>query len=141
MTHEPSSSQSRAPTLTPLEMIRIIKSIDLGAPVAELDTVLYEARIETSAFTDLFRDRVDLVPGTKGSGKTALYRLISEYVKPVMLKAGIVLITGVEAAGDPVFLAFKSNFETLSELEFENFWRVYFVALISDRRSCIISGL
>ena len=115
------------------ERIRLLSSIDLGAPVAELDSQLYEARVETAAFNDLFRDRVDLVPGTKGSGKTALYRLISEYAKTVMLKAGIVLITGVEAAGDPVFLAFKSHFETLSELEFENFWRVYFVALVSDR--------
>jgi hypothetical protein len=115
------------------ERISMLRSIDLGAPVAEQDSLLYEARVETGAFTDLFRDRVDLVPGTKGSGKTALYRLISEYVKHLMLKTRVVLITGVEAAGDPVFLAFKSRFEKLSEMEFENFWRVYFVALISDK--------
>lgn len=115
------------------ERIALLRSIDLGAPVAEQDSLLYEARVETGAFTDLFRDRVDLVPGTKGSGKTALYRMISEYAKPVMRKTRVVLITGVEAAGDPVFLAFKSRFEKLSEIEFENFWRVYFVALISDK--------
>src|ERR1043166_33864 len=136
MTHEPSSSQSRAPTLTPLEMIRIIKSIDLGAPVAELDTVLYEARRETSAFTDLFKDRVDLVPGTKGSGKTALFRLISEYSKEIMLKSQLVMLTGVEATGDPVFQAFKRRFEELTEMEFENFWRVYFVSLILEKFIC-----
>lgn len=114
-------------------MIKIINSIDLGNPVAEHDTVLYNARIETSAYTDLFGDRIDLVPGTKGSGKTALYRLISEYSKSFMLKSQIVILTGVEATGDPVFQAFKKNFEELSEIEFENFWRVYFVALILER--------
>jgi hypothetical protein len=114
------------------EAIHLLNSIDLGAPVAEQDNRLYEARIETGAFTDLFSDRVDLIPGTKGSGKTAIYRLISEYRKPLLLQTGTVILTGVEAAGDPVFQAFKQKFESLSEMEFENFWRVYFIALILE---------
>ena len=113
-------------------MISLLNSIDLGAPVAEQDNRLYEARIETGAFTDLFTDRVDIIPGTKGSGKTALYRLVSEFRKPLLLQTGTVILTGVEAAGDPVFQAFKQKFESLSEMEFENFWRVYFVALILE---------
>src|SRR5262249_54572252 len=111
----------------------LLNSVDLGSAVAEHDTKLYEARIETTAFTDLFRDRVDLISGTKGSGKTALYRLISEFGKSFMLKSRILILTGVEASGDPVFLAFKNHFEELTDLEFENFWRVYFVALILER--------
>ena len=116
-----------------LALIKLLKSIDLGSSVAEHDTILYEARIETQAFTDLFRDRVDLICGTKGSGKTALYRLISEFEQSVMLKTRVVILTGVEASGDPVFLAFRKQFEELTELEFENFWRVYFVALVLER--------
>ena len=114
-------------------MVKLITSIDLGAPVAEQDTLLYEARIETTAFQDIFKDRVDLIPGTKGSGKTALFRLISEFLRPILLKSRTVILTGVEATGDPVFHAFKKRFEELSEAEFENFWRVYFVALILER--------
>jgi hypothetical protein len=113
--------------------IKLLNSIDLGGTIAEQDTLLYEARVETTAFTDLFRDRVDLIPGTKGSGKSSLYRLISEFLRPIMLKSQVVIITGVEAAGDPVFQAFKTKFEALSDMEFENFWRVYFVALILQR--------
>jgi hypothetical protein len=132
----PEPTTDKTSLLTTLEMVKLIKAIDLGAPVAEHDTILEEARIETSTFTDLFRDRVDLVPGTKGSGKTALYRLISEFSKEFMLKTRIVILTGVEATGDPVFQAFKSRFESLNETEFENFWRVYFVALILQRFIC-----
>ena len=40
----------------------MLASLDLGSSVAESDTVLETARIETSAFTDLLADRVDLIP-------------------------------------------------------------------------------
>lgn len=49
----------------------LIKSLDFGSSIAESDNLLEAARIETSAFTDLLSDRVDLIPGTKGSGKSA----------------------------------------------------------------------
>ncbi len=90
------------------EAIRLLNSIDLGSPVAEHDTMLYEARIETTAFQDLFRDRVDLISGTKGSGKTALYRLISEFSQSFMLKSRIVILTGVERRGIRSFLRLGS---------------------------------
>ena len=50
------------------EAARLLTSLDLGSGVAETDDLLEAARIETSVFDDLLRDRVDLVPGTKGSG-------------------------------------------------------------------------
>jgi len=46
----------------------LLQVLDLGSSVAESDTLLEAARIETSAFADLLNDRVDLIPGTKGSG-------------------------------------------------------------------------
>lgn len=100
--------------------------------MAEHDTLLLDARIETNTFSELFKDKVDLVPGTKGSGKSSLYRILSESLKPTLLKYNIVVITGVEATGDPVFQAYKDKFEELSELEFENFWCVYFVSLVLE---------
>ncbi len=53
-------------------LTKLLRSLNVGSSVAESDTVLESARIETSAFTDLLNDRVDLIPGTKGSGKTAV---------------------------------------------------------------------
>ena len=52
----------------------LLAGLDLGSTIAESDTLLETARVETSVFEDLLADRVDLIPGTKGSGKTALYR-------------------------------------------------------------------
>ena len=48
------------------KILDIFNGIQLGASVAEQDDLLQTARIDTSAFSDLLEDRVDLIPGTKG---------------------------------------------------------------------------
>jgi len=57
------------------ELAHILEQLDLGSSIAELDKLLETARVETSAFSDLLNDKVDLIPGTKGSGKSALFRI------------------------------------------------------------------
>lgn len=112
---------------------RLIDTLDFGSSTAEKDTLLETARIETSVFTDIVADRVDLIRGTKGSGKTALFRIFTKHLtQHVYDTERIVIINGVEEpAGDPIFQAFKPRFEELQELDLHNFWRVYLVALIN----------
>lgn len=112
----------------------MFQSVDLGSSVAELDTLLETARIETSAFTDLLNDRVDLVPGTKGSGKSALFRIFVDFLPDVLLSQHKVVVAhGVQAPGDPVFHAFTERFEKLSEEEFVSFWCIYLVSLAHEQ--------
>ena len=40
----------------------LLEELDLGVSLAEIDTLLETARVETSAFADLLNDKVDLVP-------------------------------------------------------------------------------
>ena len=40
----------------------LLEELDLGVSIAEIDTLLETARVETSAFADLLNDKVDLVP-------------------------------------------------------------------------------
>jgi hypothetical protein len=83
--------------------------------VAEQDNLLERARVETSVFTDLLSDRVDLIRGTKGSGKSALYRIFVDFLSDYLrTQRKIVVAHGVRAHGDSVFLAFKDDFEALS---------------------------
>ena len=58
----------------------LLENLNLGSSVAESDNSLEVARVETSAFSDLVNDRVDLVPGTKGSGKSALFRIFVDFL-------------------------------------------------------------
>jgi hypothetical protein len=41
---------------------KLLQGLDFGSSIAEEDELLEVARVETSAFTDLLNDRVDLVP-------------------------------------------------------------------------------
>jgi hypothetical protein len=111
-----------------------LKGLDLGASVAESDTLLEAARIETSAFADLVNDRVDLIPGTKGSGKSALFRIFVDFLPDYLLtQRKVVVAHGIQAPGDPVFHAFTESFSKLSEEEFVSFWCIYLVSLAHEQ--------
>lgn len=111
-----------------------IESLDFGSSTAEKDTLLETARIETSVFSDIVDDRVDLILGTKGSGKTALFNIFTKYLCDTFCNDyRIIILNGAEEpSGDQIFLHFKSRFNELTDIEFQNFWRVYFVALINN---------
>jgi hypothetical protein len=112
----------------------LLQRLDLGSSVAESDTLLEIARVETSAFTDLFQDRIDLVPGTKGSGKSALFRMFVEFLPQFLLsQRKVVVAHGVQAPGDPVFHAFSDKFETLDEDDFSSFWCIYLISLAHEQ--------
>ena len=111
----------------------LLQRLDLGYSIAEEDTLLEAARIETSAFTDLLNDRVDLIPGTKGSGKSALFRIFVDFLPDILLRdRKVVVAHGVQAPGDPVFHAFTEQFAKLSETEFVSFWCIYLVSLAHE---------
>ncbi len=115
------------------ELADILPSIDFGSSIAEQDTLLETARVETSAFTDLLNDKVDLVPGTKGSGKSALYRIFVDFLPDYLLKhQRVVVAYGVQHHGDNVFHAYKDEFDKMDENEFVNFWCVYLVSLAKE---------
>ncbi len=116
------------------EVEDLLMQSNLGSSVAESDNLLEVARIENSAFADLVNDRIDLVPGTKGSGKSALFRIFVDFLPDFLLKQKKVVVAhGVQAPGDPVFHAFSDQFEKLSESEFVSFWCIYLVSLAHEQ--------
>lgn len=102
--------------MTNIDTGRLINQLDFGSSTAEKDTLLQTARIETSVFHDVINDRVDLILGTKGSGKTALFKILTNYLRDDFYKDGrtIILNGADEPAGDPIFLGFKPRFDQLS---------------------------
>ena len=120
--------------ITNEDAARLLAGLDLGSTVAELDTLLETARVETSVFDDLLADRVDLIPGTKGSGKTALYRMFVDFLPQMMLtNKKINIAHGVQQRQDTVFLAYKAQFDKLSESDFVDFWCIYVVSLAYEQ--------
>jgi hypothetical protein len=116
------------------QIAKVLGQIDLGSSIAEQDNLLETARVETSTFGDLLNDRVDLVPGTKGSGKSALYRIFVEFLPDHLLQhRKAVVAHGVDRAGDNVFHAFNKEFAELNENDFVNFWCIYIISLAHEQ--------
>jgi hypothetical protein len=114
-------------------LLRVLSNLSLGNSVAEFDDLLFDARVETGTFWDLYNDKVDLIPGSKGSGKSALFTLFVKYLRGRMLDRNRVLLAhGVEAQGNQVFQEFSKQFEKLTPDTFQNFWYVYFTTLINE---------
>ena len=112
----------------------LLEGLDLGSSIAEQDTLLQSARVETSAFSDLLQDKVDLIPGTKGSGKSALFRMFVDFLPEELLTARKVVIAhGVQRHGDKVFHVFEDQFKKLNENDFVSFWSIYFTSLIYEQ--------
>lgn len=110
----------------------LLNSFDLGSSTAENDPLLEVAKIETQEFYDLFfNDRIDIIKGIKGSGKTALYRLFYFLKDFSIEKKQLHCIFGVETTGDPVFRLFSQEFASYDAVQFENFWSIYFILLIA----------
>src|SRR5574337_1451172 len=65
--------------------LELVSNLDVGSPIAEDDSLLHEARVETSFARELLHDSVDIIKGTKGSGKTALFRIFTDFLAEWML--------------------------------------------------------
>jgi hypothetical protein len=112
----------------------LLQVLDLGSSIAEMDNLLQTARVETSAFSDLLQDKVDLIPGTKGSGKSALFRIFVDFLPEHLLRSRKVVIAhGVQKHGDEVFHAYKEQFDQLGEDDFVSFWCIYLTSLAHEQ--------
>lgn len=117
-----------------VEVVQILERIDWGASVAEADNLLEDSRIETSAFGDLLDDKVDLILGTKGSGKSALFRIFTDFLPNFLLmRRKVVVAHGVQRQGDVIFQAYKDEFSKLDEDDFVDFWSIYLVSLAHEQ--------
>jgi hypothetical protein len=111
-----------------------LRRIDLGNGVAEHDNLLFTCMIETQHFTDLLYDRIDLVLGSKGSGKSSLFRSFGEYLEDRLLTDWkTIVVTGVETKGEPIFKSYAEHFEKFSESQFESFWKAYLLSLVYNK--------
>lgn len=59
--------------------LEVLKAIDFGQSVAEQELEqLHKYFVETAQWQELYQGKTDVVYGPKGSGKSALYRLLED---------------------------------------------------------------
>jgi len=111
-----------------------LQRIDLGSGVAEQDTLLWNCMVRTQHFADLAYDRIDLVLGSKGAGKSSLFRMFGEILQEKLLQnQKTIVVTGVETKGEPIFKSYAEHFQGFSEAQFESFWKAYLLSLVYNK--------
>ncbi|WP_298739747.1 hypothetical protein [uncultured Psychrobacter sp.] len=106
-----------------------LNTITFGDQVAENEAATLSTYfIETQAWKKLFSGEADIVFGSKGAGKSALYTLLL-YKKDTLSERDIFLVSAEKPTGKTVFSDI-SNEPPTDEAEFITLWKIYFCQLI-----------
>jgi hypothetical protein len=108
-----------------------ISEISFGDRVAENEaSQLASYFVKTDDWNLLRSGKIDIVFGTKGAGKSALYTLLTQ-VSNELEEEGIILASAEKPTGQTVFSEIKNEPPT-SEAEFVGLWKVYICQLIIE---------
>ncbi len=112
-------------------VLQLLRELHLGNSVAEFDNDLERYFVETEPFRKLIGDKIDIVAGDKGTGKTALFKILQKRYTSFPSLEKVEIIPGFNTSGNPVFQHLLEK-GILSEAEYIRLWKAYFVSLIGN---------
>lgn len=108
----------------------LLQSITFGKRVAEEELDELEGYfLETDQWRRVRNGDVDVVYGPKGSGKSAIYSLLTGKTKSMKEEKGVILVSGENPRGTTVFKDLATD-PPAEENEFINLWKLYFLSLV-----------
>lgn len=111
--------------MSPLEVLR---ESTFGKRTAEEEREHLRAYfVETEQWSQVFNGEIDVVYGPKGSGKSAIYSLISQSADE-LFDRNIILVPGENPQGAPAFKDITSD-PPYDERQFVNLWKLYILTL------------
>lgn len=109
----------------------LINSLDLGSSVAEFDDQLESYFVETLSFRELIEDKKDIVAGDKGTGKTAMFKILQKrYAQTSTLKS-VVVLQAFNPKGNPIFQQLVER-GALDEGEYIKFWKAFVLSIVGN---------
>lgn len=108
-----------------------MEKIELGSSVAEFDQALERYFVETQTFRKLISDQGDIVAGDKGTGKTALYRILKDRYASIPELAKVEVLPAFNPAGNPVF-QHLADAPVLEEGQYSTVWKSYLLSLAGN---------
>ena len=109
----------------------VLGAMTFGHRVAEYETAsLAEYFVETDQWTRIFSGEIDIIYGSKGAGKSAIYLLLSSRATELSDR-GIVLVPAENPRGALAFADVVEDPPT-TEAAFRALWKLYFLALVGD---------
>ena len=108
-----------------------LRKLNLGSSVAEFDQQLESYFVETQPFLDLIEDRRDIIAGDKGTGKTAIFKVLHKRYATIPALRGTIVVPAFNLSGDPVFQSLAAKGE-LAEGEYVRFWKAYVLSIVGN---------
>ncbi|NYF11187.1 hypothetical protein HDC94_002343 [Leifsonia sp. AK011] len=110
---------------------KLLNLLKLGSPVAEFDSALANYFVETDTFSQLVNDGGDTIAGDKGSGKTALFRILKDRFAEYEALDDVEVIAAFNPAGTPNFQRLIDA-GVLDEGEYNGVWKTYVFTLAGN---------
>ena len=114
-----------------MEMKELVQNLEIGNSVAEFDQHLEKYFVETGPFQALISDNVDIISGDKGTGKTAIYKILQKRYPQISELSKVEIITGFNPAGNPVFQSLAQQ-GLLTEGQYITIWKAYILSLVGN---------
>lgn len=114
-----------------MEAANLVKIFDVGNSVAEFDADLEYYFVETDTFTSVIDDKVDVIAGDKGTGKTAIYRVLKKSYRSYNKLSAVEIVDAFNVQGNPIFQKLLYG-PAFSEGQFRTFWKGYIFSLVGN---------
>jgi hypothetical protein len=123
--------ENNLPSQTPLQVKEALRMLDLGSSVAEFDKSLEKYFVENEAFHALISGEADIIAGDKGTGKTAVYRILQKRYGLIPELKGIEVLAAFNPAGNPIFQKLVQQ-QVLTEGQYVSVWKAYVLSLLGN---------
>lgn len=110
---------------------QLLRDLNLGNSVAEFDAQLEKYFVETQTFRELVEDNKDIVAGDKGTGKTAIFRILHRRYTSIPALRHVVVIQAFNPTGNPIFQELTEK-GTLDEGEYGRVWKAFILSLVGN---------
>ena len=114
-----------------MPMKQLVRMMEIGKSVAEFDQSLDKYFVETETFRALVGGQVDIIAGDKGTGKTALYRILKKRYAQIPELANVEVLSGFNPSGNPIFQRIAQQ-NVLTEGQYITVWKAYLLSLIGN---------
>lgn len=111
--------------------LETLKLFNIGNSVAEFDDQLDDYFVETETFRRVVEDRGDIIAGDKGTGKTAIYRVLKRSYRSHESLDSVEMVDAFNLQGNPIFQRLLTG-PQFSEGQYRTFWKGYIFALVGN---------
>jgi hypothetical protein len=109
----------------------LVSAMSIGNSVAEFDRDLESYFIETETFRSVISGDNDIVAGDKGTGKTAIFRVLTKNYRKYKELEHVEIVPAFNVQGEPIFQRIAQQ-PAYPEGSYQLIWKAYILSLVGN---------